>query len=436
MGKGQDKERGKPSRWAVASWVVYDLANTIFSMNITSLYFSLWVVNLMGGTDADYGFANSISMGIVFLFSPLLGALSDQSPRRMPFLVVSTVLCIALTFLLGKYGLMAGLVLYVVANICYQAGLQFYDSFLPLVSTESNRGRIGGIGVSVGYGGSFIGLILGILIIGTAEKLPHAVQLARYDLLFQLTAVVFLLFALPCFIFLREKPLTDRRFSWDSIPRAVRQIRETVRFGVNHHPDLIRFLVGRACYTDAINTVIMFMGIYVTNEVGFTGKQVSYVMMAAIAFAIAGGLIWGPMVDRIGPKRTLDLVLFLWMFTFLWIAAVGFFHLPGAVFFPAPCLAGIAMGGTWAADRPYMLRLTPPGRIGEYYGLYNMVGRFSAVTGPLLWALVADKLGMGRPAAILTLLGAVVLSWLILRPVSDRRRHWNPRDMVGAREPG
>ena len=79
-----------------------------------------------------------------------------------------------------------------------------------------------------------------------------------------------------------------------------------------------------------------------------------------------------------------------------------------------------ALGGTWAADRPFMLRLTPPGRVGEFYGLYGMVGRFSAITGPFIWAVVADKLGMGRPAAVLVLLASVFAGWLVLRPVSDR----------------
>ncbi|MEK7767076.1 MAG: MFS transporter, partial [bacterium] len=126
-----------PARWpAVASWVLYDLANTIFSMNIVSLYFSLWVVNVMHGSDAQYGFVNAVSMGVIFLGSPLLGALTDQAPRRMPFLALSTLGCVALTLVLGQGGLGWSLVAYGAANILYQAGLQFYDALLPEVSNE------------------------------------------------------------------------------------------------------------------------------------------------------------------------------------------------------------------------------------------------------------------------------------------------------------
>jgi UMF1 family MFS transporter len=421
------KAERKISFPSVAGWVLYDLANTIFSLNIVSLYFSLWVVNVMGAGDADYGFANSISMAVIFFASPLLGALTDQAPRRMPFLVVSTLICIGFTLLLGQGSLTSSLVYFAIANIAYQAGLQFYDALLPEVSTEENRGWIGGIGVGVGYLGSVIGIAVGSLILAGADQLPPALQSARYITVFQVTAVLYLLFALPCFFFLRERPKPGRHFSLDSVAAATRQIGVTLR-STGRYPGLVRFLVGRIFYTDAVNTVIAFMGIYVTNEVGFSTSQAQLVLLVAILFAVVGGFAWGKVVDRIGPKRSLDLVLFMWVVIFIWTAVVGFLKLPGLFFWPVPCLAGIALGGTWTADRPYMLRLTPPARIGEFYGLYGMVGRFAAITGPFIWGLVADTLGLGRPAAILTLLVGIVISYFILRPVSDARREWSPEE--------
>jgi UMF1 family MFS transporter len=150
------------------------------------------------------------------------------------------------------------------------------------------------------------------------------------------------------------------------------------------------------------------------------------IMAIAIAFAVVGGVIWGYVVDRLGPKRTLNQVLWLWMATFLLAAAAGLFRLPSVALYLVAIMAGIAMGGTWAADRPYMLRLTPPDRVGEFYGLYGMVGRFSAITGPVLWwivvALVQRAGGSpvtGQAIAIVALLGMVVASYVILQPVSD-----------------
>lgn len=408
---------------SVAGWVLYDLANTIFSLNIVSLYFSLWVVNVMGAGDATYGLASSLSMAAIFVASPFLGALSDQAPRRMPFLVISTLICVGATLLLGQGGLARSLIAFGIANIAFQAGMQFYDALLPEVSTEETRGRIGGLGIAAGYLGSVIGILTGRALLGGVEALPAPAQTARYVVLFQVTALLFLVFSLPCFLLLRERVRTGRRLTAHSAAAAFRQVPATLR-SIRRYPGLARFLIGRFFYTDAVNTVIAFMGIYVTNEVGFSAEEASRVLLVAILCAVAGGLVWGRVVDRIGPKRTLDRVLGLWVVTFVWAAAVGLLKLPGATFWPVPCLAGIALGGTWTADRPYMLRLTPPDRIGEFYGLYGMVGRFAAITGPAIWALVADVLGLGRPAAVLTLLGMVLVAYGILSSVSDAPRSW------------
>jgi MFS transporter, UMF1 family len=411
----------------VVGWAMYDLANTMFSMNIVSFFFGLWVVNVMGGTDSHYGYAASLSYAIVFLAAPFLGALTDQAPRRMPFLVVSTLVCVGFTLLLGTGGLLISLAFFVVANVAYQGGLQFYDALLPEVSTESNRGRVGGFGIGLGYLGSFIGLLLGGLLLGNVEGLAREEQSAAYARVFQLTGVLFLVFALPCFLLVRERGRPARRLSLGSFAAAGRQVLETARSG-DQFPGLRRFLVGRVFYTDSVNTVIAFMGIYVTNEVGFTTGEARTVLLIAIAFAVAGGFAWGRVVDLLGPKRTLDVVLLLWMVVFAWAAIVGFLRLPPAVFWPVPVLAGLALGGTWAADRPLMLRLTPPSRIGEFYGLYGMVGRFSAITGPLVWALIVDTLGLGRPAAIASLLVGIVIGYWILRPLSDEPRAWEETD--------
>ncbi|HWV57650.1 MAG TPA: MFS transporter [Longimicrobiales bacterium] len=424
-----------PTRLAVGSWALYDLANTMFSMNIVSLFASLWVVNVMGGTDATWGFTMSISYAVIFVVSPFLGALTDQAPKRMPFLVASTIVCVAFTALMGRGGLALSLVFFAIANIAYQAGLQFYDALLPDVSREDNRGRIGGLGVGLGYVGSFVGVAVATLILGSGiDDLSVDQQHARYTTVFQVTAALFLLFALPCFLFVRERR-RQRTFSVASVAAAARQVASTVRAS-GRYPGLLRFLIGRVFYTDSVNTVIVFMGLYVTAEVGFDQAAVGPIMMVAIAFAVIGGFGWGAVVDRVGPKRTLDWVLFLWMAIFVWTAVVGMFDLPRLAFLPVPPLAGIALGGTWAADRPYMLRLTPPARIGEFYGLYGMVGRFSAITGPFVWGFIVDILGWGRPAAIATLLAGVVIAYVILRKVSDEPRAWPPEERLDAqREP-
>jgi MFS transporter, UMF1 family len=426
------EQRKIPTR-AVVSWVLYDLANTIFSMGVVSVYFSTWVRDEVGKNRADwvYGVITAISMGLIFIASPLLGAMTDRARRRMPFLVVSTLVCVAFTALLARFGFFATALCFVIANVAYQAGLQFYDAMLPEVSREGNRGKISGIGVGVGYLGSYIAVGLGMdAVFGSSDK----------PFLFTMIAVFFLLFALPCFLFVKERGNPNPRevFSLAMLRESTAETLRTIRSG-RQYPGLVRFLVGRVFYTDPINTVISIMMLYTINVAEHTGlthdqgeATGKLIMMTAISFAVVGGFAWGWMVDRFGPKRTLNYVLYLWVGVFLLAAAVGILGLPLFTLYIVACSAGIALGGVWAADRPYMLRLTPPTRIGEFYGLYGMVGRFSAVTGPLIWAIVTrltiNSFGLppnvGQGIGVLVLLGLILVSYVILKPVTDEPRDW------------
>lgn len=414
----------------MASWVIYDLANTIFSMGVVSLYFSLFIRSEVGAERADslYGVVTAISMGLLFVLSPVLGAMTDRARRRLPFLMWATFICVGATALIGSGPFAVSIGLFVLANAAYQAGIQFYDSLLPEVSHEGNRGRISGIGVGVGYLGSYIAVGAGFVIAP-----------GNHSALFMLLAGSFLLFALPCFFFVAERGNPSPRpvFSWSAIRNSTAETLRTIR-STREYPGLARFLVGRVFYTDAINTVIAYMGLYTVNVALATGlsaeqgrTQAQLVLLAAVTCAVIGGFVWGSITDRLGPKRTLMIVLWLWIVTFTGAAAIGLFALPIASLYVIASMAGVALGGIWAADRPYMLRLTPPARVGEFYGLYGMVGRFSAITGPLLWAAILHVAvnwnGLspltGQAIAIVSLLIMTVVGYVILRPVSDDVRH-------------
>ena len=419
----------RPKLLSVGSWVLYDLANTMFSMNIVSLFFSLWIINDMGGKDSDYGLANSFSMFIVFLVAPFLGALSDQTPRRMPFLIATTLVCCIATFLLGISGIFVALLIFIVANVFYQSGLIFYDALLPEVSTKENVGRVGGLGVGIGYMGSFIGVLMGLIVLENLLGLTVLEESpAEKPLVFKLTAVLFLLFALPCFLWVRERPRSGRvMLGKKAAGRAIHDLRQTlVRLG--DLPNLRRFLIGRVFYTDAANTFIIFMGIYLTNEVGFTEVEVYIALMGGIAAATVGGISWGFVVDWIGPRPSLLIVLGLWSIAITLTFSIPLFGLAPVFFWAVAPLGGYSLGCTWAADRPLMLRLAPAEHIGQFYGLYAMVGRFAAIVGPILWSLIVDGLDWGRPAAVAAFLPMMAISaWFIFR-VDDTTEQTAPTD--------
>lgn len=425
---------------AVASWVLYDLANTIFSMGVISLFFSLWVRDQVGANRVDtvYGIITAISMAVIFVASPLLGAMTDRARRRIPFLIVSTLICVSFTALLGRTGFYGTVICFIIANIAYQAGLQFYDALLPEVSTEETRGKIGGIGVGVGYLGSYIAVGIGLFLTSGGRELDK-------PLAFLLIAIFFLVFAIPCFLFVNERGNPNPRpITWDMVRQSTGETIKTLRSG-NRYPGLLRFLIGRIFYTDSINTVISIMALYTVNIAVSTGlteaegqAQANIILMSAITFAVIGGFFWGWLTDKLGPKRTLNLVLQAWVVIFILAAVVGIVGLPLWTLYVVAAAAGFALGGVWSADRPFMLRLTPPSRIGEFYGLYGMVGRFSAITGPIIWAVVTyltiQVFGVqprvGQGIGVLVLLVLIVTSYIILRPVSDQPRVWEGADAL------
>jgi UMF1 family MFS transporter len=427
-------ERRNRGRVGVLSWALYDLANTIFSFNVVSYVAPLWVLAVYknvgrGEGEANFalGMAVGVSMFLNAIVSPVMGAISDRAGVRKPFLLVFTILCIVPTAVIGMVGdavgislggtyVWFGLAIFAIANFSYQAALIYYDSMLPAVSTPETRGRIGGIGVGLGY----VGTIIGALAVRAFTFQDGEPTTSSYVL----TAVLFALFALPIFLVIRERRAhgggVGAAFgSWD-FRGSWRQLSVTIR-DAGQHPGLLRFLIARLLYTDPINTVISFMAVYATALVGFTTEETLYVLIAVTVAAIIAGFAWGVVVDRIGPKRTLMIVLTLWSVAFVAAAAVpekAFFLFVGA-------MAGTALAGTWASDRVFMLRLSPPEMVGEFFGLYGLAGKFSAVTGPIIWGVTLGLFepSIGKDAYRLAILAQLILMFAgiaVLRGVSDR----------------
>ena len=395
----------------VAAWSAFDLANTIFSFNILSFYFPVWAKETLGAADSHLSIAFSTSMVLVAVASPLAGALSDRLGRRIPLLAASTLVCVAATMALGLAQLPAALILYALANLAFQLGLVFYDALLPEVAEDGDVGRVGGVGISAGYVGSFLGLGVGAVLLETLAN-PH-------PWIFAATGLMFLGFALPCFVWV---PDTGTGPSPEGT--LVSEARRTIA-DLRTRPSLARFLAARFVYTDAANTMIVFMGIYATRSVGFSEAASQGVLAVGIAAAVLAGVAVGYAVDRVGAKRALGSVLVAWVAALALAAAVPLATWPTWTFWPVAAAAGACLGGTWAADRPLMLELTPEGRVGEFYGLYGMVGRFAAVVGPLMWGAVVDGpdwdqvpgVAEGRPIAVLVLAATMVIAGALLRGV-------------------
>lgn len=415
---------------ARASWTLYDFANTIFSFAIVSTAIGLWLTAPErlgpGPGQLVLSIAIAVSVGLNAIVSPVLGALSDRGGRRLPYLLAFTALCIVPTAFVGVSSPVVGVVLFVVANFSYQAALIYYDASLKLVSTPATRGRMSGTGVAVGYGGTVvIGLLISLLDLPT-------------ELIFPVSAALFAIFAIPLFVVVHERAdaaavrLTagEALASWDQLRRTLAHAREV--------PGLARFLLGRFFYSDAVNTLIVVMTVVAVQAVGFTQSQAVFVLLSLTLVAIAMSYVWGRLVDRYGPRRTLIAVLISWAVGLvLGVVSLSLNGTDPATGAPVPAMPGVGLflaagailgsglGGVQVADRVFMVRLSPPARLGEFFGIYGLIGKGSQVLGQLAYGalifLLLDSLGVGAyQVAILSLVVTMVIGLWLVWPVSDR----------------
>lgn len=406
-----------PSRISVASWVTYDLANTIFALGVVGVYFSDWLVNT-GLRDSALSFVQVCAAAVVIFAAPWVGARSDVLGTRVPALVVTTLAAVIATSLLAIGPVALTLVMLWVAIIAVNIGSVVYDALLVDVSTPATRGWVSGLGVGIGYFGSFVGLGIGVVVLDVLGW-SHAAA-------FRALAFGFLLFALPAFFFIDERHGSSR----DPLPRlrdVIVGLFRSWRTAAGYE-GVTRFLVGRFLYTDAINTLIGgFLAIFVFQELDLDRTFFTTLMAIAIAAAILGGLGAGRLISRHGPLSVLRWALIAWAIAMASGIAAAVTGRTGLAWVIGP-LGGVALGATWASDRVVMARVSPPRHLGEFYGLYATVGRFATIGGPLVWAVIVDGLDLGRNFALGALAAFVIAGWWVLGRVDDRERDWSEED--------
>ena len=394
------------------SWLLFDLANTVYAFIIPGLYFSVWLVSEKGWTDQQLGLATSTAMVIVAILGPWIGRKSDSSQGKKKILLLMTLICIISTFLLGTFSIETSVLLFIFSLIGFNLGSVVYDALLVSVSNEENRGKISGLGVAFGYTGSLIGF-------GVATLLQNMGY--SYIEIFKSVAILFLLFSLPAFFFIEEKITTDKKIKiniLNSLSIVINSWKHS-----RQYEGLTRFLVGRFFYADAINTLISgLLAVYLVEEVGLTPADSQSILALAIVVSIIGGYIFGKAADLYGPRKLILISITCWMISLsLAIIATEFNQL--WLIYVTGVLGGFNIGGIFAVDRVFMTRLSPEKHLGEFYGLYSTVGRFATILGPILWGLIVNSLGLGRNVAMGSLILLLAISYYIIHGVSDNVRN-------------
>jgi UMF1 family MFS transporter len=414
----QEDQRWRLLSSPVIGWVLYDFANTIFSFVVVTRYFNDWIIEERGQPDIYVGLmVGAVSLALIVTL-PLIGALADRRGRHKPILIAFTLLCVTATGLLGIAGsgsILAALVIGAIATYAFNTADSQYHPLLSVVTSERNRARVSGIGVAVGY----VGTLTVLALLGGIATDGHARRA------FLPAAGLFLLFALPLFVLVRErpKPVPDDA---GAAAGPFAQLAATVR-RARHEPHG-RLLLARFFYVDAIATVLQFMTVYARRTGDFDGHQIDILLAIATVAALLGAVGAGLLAERIGPRRVVLATLAMTVVALVIGAGSG----SGALLWVIGPIVGIALGSLSAVDRVFLLRLVPPERRGEDFALYALVGKLSTGFGPLvLWGgtilLLNGAAGLSKfdasRVAIVVLAGAALLGWVILRPLSDAPLH-------------
>jgi UMF1 family MFS transporter len=397
------------NRKKIFIWSLFDFANTSFSIVVVTFLYAVYFKKIVAGGesigDLYWSLGTSIAMIITAIISPILGAIADYSAGKKRFLLFFTLLCIAGTsslYFIGSGNVLWGIVIFIIANVGFEAGLVFYDAFLPEITEPKNYGRVSGYGFAMGYLGSLATLAL-IFPFIKADMIRES---------FPIAALFFLLFSLPLFIYLKDnRKVVTQHESYYII--GISRVWNTLSH-LKNYKNLAAFLLAYFFYIEGVNTIIFFSGNYASTTLGFSDNELLIFFLTVQTTAIAGSVILGIVADSIGQKKTIIITLALWIITVM----IAFLIHDKNGFYVVGLLAGAAMGSSQSTSRSLMSKLTPPEKKTEFFGFYSFFGKSSAVIGPLVFGLVSYISGSQR-LAIISIEFFFIVGLLILLKVKD-----------------
>ena len=396
-------------RRSVVAWLLYDFANSAYVAvipgTVYSKYYALAVVgNEHGQGDFWWGLSVTISMVIVAVASPPLGAIADHAGVRKRFLGLLTYLSVGATVLMATVrpgDVVWGLVLAVVGTVGFEAAIVYYNAYLPDLADASWRGRLSAYGFATGYAGSALAL---------AAALPFALG-GSYGGAFLTAAALYGVFALPAMLYLPPDrpggiPLGKAvRIGFTEARQALRQI---VRL-----PNLRGFLLAYLFFEDGVNTVVYFSSIFAGHTLGFTTAEVIGLYFVVQLSALAGAWLWARPIDTWGPKAVVMVTLVQWCLVVL----AAYFVTTKGQFYVVAVFAGTGLGAIQAAARAFMASLIPKGQEASLFGFYSLCGKTAAVMGPVIFGTVSLLTGGNQRAAILAIGLMFVAGFILLARV-------------------
>ena len=418
----------------IFGWAMFDFANSSYTTVITTVVFGVVFTNLVVGDGPDYKRGNllwsvamSVSYGLVVLTAPVLGAIMDFRAVKKRFLFGSYLITVAATamlyFVSPGYALV-GMVLVVVSNYGFAVGESFTSSFLPDLGPAEELGKISGFAWGLGYVGGVACTALVLAFVGEGDLKIENFE--RVRMVGPITAIFFLVAAIPTFMFLRERGTPKTLPPGDTVlGTGFRRIVETGR-ALGGFRDLLVFFVAFFFAMAGLSIVILFAFIYGEQVIGWSGTSRTLMFVVTNLTASVGAVGFGFLQKRWGNLRTFNLTLAIWV-----AAIIGIWGTPGIttwlngalgtewqaehVFLFMGATAGLCMGATQSASRTIVAVFSPESKSAEFFGFWGVFGKLAAIFGTLSLGVLQVALDLQRAILLCALffLAALVFTLFV-----------------------
>ena len=372
-------------------WAMYDWANSAFSTTVMAGFFPIffkqyWSVGAdINQSTAMLGFGNSIASLFVALMAPLLGAIADRGSLKKKFMIFFAYLGVLMTaglYLVEKGDWMVAIFVYVMGVIGFSGSNIFYDSLLPSVADESKVDSVSSLGFAMGYLGGGLLFLLNVVmtlqpaIFGLADA-SEAVRWSFVSVAFWWGAFTFITIA-----WVPEPEIGNNKRQGSLVSDGFNQLYRTFQ-EIRHLKTVLLFLLSYWFYIDGVDTIIK-MAVDYGISIGFESNDLIIALLIVQFVGFPAALIFGRLGERWGVRPSIFLAIVVYIAVTIW----GTMMREKYEFYVLAIVIGLVQGGIQALSRSYYSRLIPKNQAAEYYGFYNMLGKFAAIIGPALMAVV------------------------------------------------
>lgn len=383
-------------------WVMYDFANSPFTTIINSLLFNVYFTDVVVGekgvivfgllvpASSLWTYIVSLSVALIVVTAPVLGAVADLSASKKRFLFAycyAGCLSTGLLFFAGEGGYVYASLLYIVANYAFSASSAFYNSFLPEIATKDNVGRISGLGWGVGFLGGGVSLALSLMLL----REPGWFGVPREDHLpirsvFIVVALWWAVFSLFPLFLLKERaspsPLpAGLGYTRAGFMRLIHTFRK-----VRLHRELFKYLTAFLVYNVGVETIMVIGAVLGSRLFGIESSEMVLAFLIGQVIATLGAFSMGWLADVLSNRVAIIFSLFVWLFVVVW----AFFMDSKAEFWVIGAIIAFILAGTQSASRALFGLFTPRENSAEFYGLYALCSKFGTLIGPLVFGVLVQ----------------------------------------------